>query len=74
MLVSVSTRSGEGVASVYVMEASPGAPPVVPNITIPQGGSFLNLKPPLTSSNPLKEKPVSGKGAWVSLPLETVSS
>jgi len=44
MLVSVSTVPGVGVASIYAMEASPGAPPVVSNISISQGG--MSSDPP----------------------------
>lgn len=38
MLVGVSTTAGVGVTSIYAMEASPGAPPVVTDITVQQGG------------------------------------
>lgn len=38
MLVAVSTSSGVGVTSIYAMEASPGAPPVVSDIMVQQGG------------------------------------
>jgi iron transport multicopper oxidase len=38
MLVGVSTTAGVGVTSIYAMEASPGAPPVVSDITVQQGG------------------------------------
>jgi iron transport multicopper oxidase len=38
MLVAVSTSPGVGVTSLYAMEASPGAPPVVTDITVQQGG------------------------------------
>ena len=38
MLVSVSTLPWVGVASIYAMEASPGAPPVQPDIMVQKGG------------------------------------
>jgi iron transport multicopper oxidase len=38
MLVAVSTTPRVGVTSLYAMEASPGAPPVVTDITVQQGG------------------------------------
>ena len=38
MLVSVSTTPGVGVVSLFAMESSPGAPPVVANILTEQGG------------------------------------
>ncbi|KUJ23286.1 WSC-domain-containing protein [Mollisia scopiformis] len=38
MLVAVSTTSGVGVTSLYAMESSPGAPAVVSDITVQQGG------------------------------------
>ncbi|KAK9366097.1 WSC domain-containing protein [Lipomyces kononenkoae] len=38
MVVAVSTTPGVGVTSLYAMESSPGAPPVVSDITIQQGG------------------------------------
>ncbi|CAG8961012.1 hypothetical protein HYFRA_00002552 [Hymenoscyphus fraxineus] len=38
MLVAVSKSPGVGVTSLYAMESSPGAPPVVSDITVQQGG------------------------------------
>lgn len=38
MLVSVSTTPNVGVVSVFSMEASPGAPSVVTDITVQEGG------------------------------------
>ncbi|KAF4630464.1 hypothetical protein G7Y89_g7678 [Cudoniella acicularis] len=38
MAVAVSTSAGVGVTSIYAMEASPGAPPVVTDITLQEGG------------------------------------
>jgi iron transport multicopper oxidase len=38
MLMGVSTTAGIGVTSLYAMEASPGAPAVVSDITVQAGG------------------------------------
>ncbi|KAJ8066890.1 hypothetical protein OCU04_004276 [Sclerotinia nivalis] len=38
MLVGVSTTPGVGVTSIFAMESSPGAPPVVADFNIQQGG------------------------------------
>lgn len=38
MIAAVSTTAGVGVTSLYVMEASPYAPPVVQDIKLEQGG------------------------------------
>lgn len=38
MLVGVSTTPGIGVISIFAMESSPGAPPVVADFNIQQGG------------------------------------
>jgi len=38
MLVAVSTSPGVGVTSLFAMESSPGAPPVVSDIMVQQGG------------------------------------
>jgi iron transport multicopper oxidase len=38
MLVSISTQPWVGVASIYAMESSPGAPPVQSDITVQKGG------------------------------------
>ena len=38
MLVAVSTTAGVGVTSLFAMESSPGAPAVVTDITVQQGG------------------------------------
>ncbi len=38
MLVSISTQSWVGVASIFAMESSPGAPPVQPDIMVQKGG------------------------------------
>lgn len=38
MLVSVSTTPGVGVVSLYAMESSPGAPPVVADLKVEKGG------------------------------------
>ena len=38
MLVAVNTTPRVGVTSLYAMEASPGPPPVVTDITVQQGG------------------------------------
>ncbi|KAH8684343.1 hypothetical protein BGZ60DRAFT_547896 [Tricladium varicosporioides] len=38
MAVAVSTTAGVGITSIYAMEVSPGAPPVVTDITVQQGG------------------------------------
>lgn len=38
MLVSVSTTPWVGVSSIFAMESSPGAPPVVSDITVQKGG------------------------------------
>jgi iron transport multicopper oxidase len=38
MITSISTTPGVGVAGLYTMESSPGAPPIVSDITLQQGG------------------------------------
>lgn len=38
MLVAVSTTPGVGIASIFAMESSPGAPPIQTDFTVQNGG------------------------------------